>query len=92
MAQVKFSLTKREPQAAHSLQAHTEADLSTTELDALVQELKANGNPAVGDFAAIYVAPEDYTLQVNGEKIQLKPQFFPPAYGYIIDKLMAELK
>lgn len=92
MAQVKFSLTKREPQGAQPQQAHTEADLSASELADLVKELKENGNPEVGDFAAIYVEPEDYTLQVNGEKIPLKPQFFPPAYGYIIDKLLAELK
>ena len=48
--------------------------------------------PDMGDFATIYVAPEEYTLEVNGESIPLKPQFFPPQHGDIINRLTSGLK
>ncbi|HEX8330280.1 MAG TPA: hypothetical protein VF629_22305 [Hymenobacter sp.] len=92
MPQVTFSLTKREPETGRELHARTQADLGQAELEALITELKAHGNSDMGDYAAIYIAPEDYTLEVNGESIPLKPQFFPPEYGYIINQLTQDLK
>lgn len=92
MAQVTFSLTQREPQTGRVLRAQTQADLSSHDLAALVKDLKAHGTPDVGNFATIYVAPEEYTLEVNGERIALKPQFFPPKHRDIINKLTSALK
>ena len=92
MAQVTFSLTQREPQTGRVLHAQTKADLSSHDLAALVKELKAHGTPDMGNFATIYVAPEEYTLEVNGESMALKPQFFPPKHRDIINKLTSELK
>lgn len=83
MAHVTFSLTQREPQTGRTRHAQTVADLSAPDLAALVRELKAHGTPDVGNFATIYVAPEEYTLEVNGESIPLKPQFPPPNTGLL---------
>ena len=91
MPQVTFSLSKRE-EPGRLLHAHTKAELSSAELAELLKTLREQGSPDMGDFATIYVAPEEYTLEVNEEKIPLKPQFFPPGYGHIINKLVAELK
>lgn len=92
MARFTFTLTKQQPQHEQVLRAQTQADLTRHELDALIKELKANGTPNVGDFATIYVEPEEYTLEVNGETMPVKPQFFPPEYSHIINKLVSELK
>lgn len=92
MAQVTFSLTQRDPQTGQVLTSHTKAELSSQDLAALLKELRANGAPEMGDFATIYVAPEEYTLEVNGERIPLKPQFFPPKHSAIINKLTSGLK
>ena len=91
MPQVRFSLSKHE-QPDRTLHAHTTAELSAAELAALLKTLKDQSAAGMGDFATIYVAPEEYTLTMNGERIALQPQFFPPEYGHIINELTAGLK
>lgn len=89
MAQTTFLLTKRE--GDRTLRAEATADLTEADLTSLIDELKAHGSPDFGEFATIYVAPEHYTLHVKGEAISLKPQFFPPKFGYIINELTRKL-
>ncbi|WP_018621124.1 hypothetical protein [Spirosoma luteum] len=89
MPQTTFTLTKRE--GDRTLRAETEADLSKDDLAALLDELKAHGSPEFGEFATIYVAPDEYTLHVKDQSIPLKPQFFPTRYSHIINELTSKL-
>lgn len=89
MPKTTFSLTKRD--GDRTLRAETSADLSKDDLAALLDELNAHGSPEFGDFATIYVAPEEYTLHVNDQSIPLKPQFFPARYSHIINELTRKL-
>lgn len=90
MSQTTFVLTKKD--GNQTSRAETSVDISPDALKKLIANLNASQPQQFGELATIYVAPESYTLHVDGQNIPVQPQFFPAEYGYIINELVGKLK
>jgi hypothetical protein len=90
MSKTTFVLTKKDGNQIS--RAETIVDMSADDLEKLIANLKASQPQQFGEVATIYVAPESYTMRINGQDMTVQPQFFPPEYGYIINELTGNLK
>lgn len=87
-----LTLTKKSATTGNVQVVHKEFDLTSEEVRKVFSEVNQTSEGDFGPFSAIYIDPDQYVIEANGESIEFKPQFWPVSQKEIIHDLIQGLK
>lgn len=71
--------------------ARREFNLTSEEVRKVFGEVRQNNEGNFSPFSTIYIDPDQYTLEADGESVEFKPQLWPVSQIGIIHGLMQDL-
>ncbi|WP_080055299.1 hypothetical protein [Spirosoma aerolatum] len=87
-----LTLTKKSATTGDIQVAHKEFDLTSEEVRKVMGQVRETNAGDFSPFATIYIDPDQYILEADGESVEFKPQLWPVSQSEIIHELMQNLR